>query len=213
MKEYRFIAETPSAKIVVCLNYIKVSAKSLIPYENNNSLKIRCEQGCQNYNNKWSCPPHSPKYSVISKKFNNAYVFLFYCHLEQFSYIKTPYMKIRVANSILKSRSDKIIRQLEKESNGKMLANNSCRLCKECSCKTKESKCKKPSKLRFSMESVGLNVESIAMDFFDHKLLSYSKDNVPLYSSVVTTILTNEIIEEDKINELFLNMGIEFYLA
>lgn len=207
MKQNSFITETPNAKIKICLKYVMTPSDSLIEYEDKSKFDEICEEGCPNYNNKWACPPYSPKYSVISKKFDNAYIFVFYCYLEQFDYIKMPYMKIKASHSILKSKSNKIMRQLEKELNGIMLPNGSCRLCKTCSCKTKESKCKKTSQLRFSMESVGLNVGSITMKFFNHELLWYSKNNVPEYSSVVTTILTNKIIEEDQVSKLILNIN------
>lgn len=207
MKEFSFIAETPSAKIKIYFKYTMTLSNRLCTYENRCKTEEKCQQGCANYNNKWSCPPHSPEYSAISKKFNKAYIFLFYCYLEQFNYIEAPYIKIKAANSIVKSRSDKIIRQLEKESEGKLLSSGSCRLCKCCSCKTKESQCKKPAKLRFSMESVGLNIENIAAEFFNHKLSRYIKNNVPQYSSLLTTILTNKVIDEEQINKLILDIN------
>lgn len=207
MNECSFITETPSAKISVCLKYTEIPSDGLFAYKNTCTSEKRCEQGCPNYNNKWSCPPHSPKYSAISKNYNNAYIFIFYCYLEQFSYIKIPYMKIQASNSILRSKSDKIMRQLEKELDGKILTDGSCHLCRSCSCKTKESTCKKPSQMRYSMESVGLNVEKIAMDFFSHELLRYSKNTSPQYSSVVITILTNKTIDEDQVNKLISNIN------
>lgn len=207
MKQHSFITETPSAKIEICLKYAMTPSESLIKYEDKCKFDEICKQGCPNYNNKWACPPYSPKYSVISREFDNAYIFVFYCYLEQFDYINMPYMKIKASHTILKAKSNKIMRQLEKELNGVMLSNGSCRLCKTCSCKTKELQCKKIFQLRFSMESVGLNVGSITMKFLNHELLWYSKNNVPEYSSVVTTILTKQIIEENQVSKLILNIN------
>lgn len=205
MNEGSFIAETPSAKIVVDIKYTMTSSNSLLAYENKCEIDKLCELRCQNYNNKWSCPPFSPKYSSISKRFSNIYILLFYCSLEQFNYIKMPYMKIRVANSILRSKSNKIIKQLEKESDGRMLASGSCHLCKVCSCKDKEVKCKKPLQLRYSMEAVGLNIEKIARDFFNHELSRYSKKDNLQYASVITAILTNNIMDNNEIKNIYSN--------
>ncbi|MFZ5989339.1 MAG: DUF2284 domain-containing protein [Bacillota bacterium] len=161
-----------------------------------------CAKGCINYNNKWSCPPHSPAYSSYSKNYEHCLLLLFTCDLSQFNYVKTEYMKVKTSNSILKSQSDRFSRFLENELYGKMLSNGSCRLCKPCSKKVSADSCINPLKLRYSLESLGLNVEKISQDIFNHQLLWYKAKVCPTYSSVISGLLTNRTLEQSYLLEL-----------
>lgn len=126
------------------------------------------------------------------------------CELSQFDYTKTDYMKIKASNSILKSKSDKIARIFENKLSGIMMSNGSCRLCKPCN-KKKELSCKRPNDMRYSMESLGLNVEQISEDFLYHKLLWYRDKTAPKYSSVLTGILTNKYVDPSDISRDIIN--------
>lgn len=107
-------------------------------------------------------------------------------------------MKVKASNSILKSRLDRLMRELEIKYTGKMLTNGSCRLCKTCN-KKNNLPCKKPFEMRYSMEALGLNVAQIAQHFFGHRLLWYKDKKAPSYSSVVSCLLTNEFPTEEEI--------------
>lgn len=191
-----FLHKTPTADIRIQLCLQGTYAPALSQYENKCYFNNLCENGCVNYNKKWSCPPYSPAYSSYSKNFEYCLLTLFSCDLSQFSYVETEYMKVKTSNSILKSQSDRLSRFLEDELSGKMLSNGSCRLCKPCSKKFSEDSCKNPLKLRYSLESLGLNVEGISQDIFSHKLLWYKAKVSPIYSSVVSGILTNTTLEQ-----------------
>ena len=124
-----------------------------------------------------------------------AVLVLFWCTLDQFSYTKTEFIKVRASNTIMKSRMDKFMRGLEQTSGGVMISNGNCRLCNPCS-KKKDQECKRPEKMRFSMEALGLNVGRITADFFGHPLLWYQDKTVPAYLSAAACLLTKDRIEE-----------------
>lgn len=192
--------------LIINWDYICVPCKDISLYEEKEKFEILCRTFCKNYDNKWSCPPYSPAFSdyISNEKF--LIVILFYMKLEQFNYIKQSYLKVKAANSILKSRIDKLIRNVAEEINGRPISTGSCRLCKPCKLKNKQP-CFRPEKMAYSLEALGLNVEYISKKLFDHELLWYRDKILPEYTSVVAGILTkdsfdiNKLIQE-KITEL-----------
>ncbi len=201
MYKHCFITTTPSSRINIELSLTLINKENLIDYENKPYFQNLCKEGCVNYGKKWACPPYSPTYTEIAEKYNYAIILLLHCDLRQFSHTKTEYMKIKASNSILRSRSDRFIRFLEDKLTGTVLSNGSCRLCKPCN-RSNSSFCKKPHLMRYSMESLGLNVEKIALDLFNHPLLWYKNKLAPQYSSVVSCLMTNTIFTENQLLDI-----------
>ncbi len=195
---FEFPNKTPSADILINLNAIVIKSDELFKYEDKAYFEELCKKGCPNYESKWSCPPCSPSASLFIPKYQYSIVLLMWCDLEQFYYTKTEYMKIKASNSILKSRMDSILDSLETTLEGMCISNGSCRLCKPCN-KKLQKPCKKPKQARYSMESLGLNVENISEDIFGHKLLWYKDKKAPNYSSVLSLFLTNEEVSNESL--------------
>lgn len=204
MYQWSFQHKTPSSLITIHAKSIVVPAKDLLSYENKHVFDRLCRIGCVNFNKKWSCPPYSPSYSKLSDGYSNLLLILLYSYLDQFDYIQNKYTKVRAGNVILKSLAERSLRHLEKIFDGIMISNGSCRLCRPCTLKLGKTECKRPEKMRYSMESLGLNVIKISTDYFDHKLLWYRKKEVPLYTSVVSGLLTNSDIDLDLIETRYL---------
>ena len=194
-----FSVNTPSAiNITINSKSVIIDSNELIAFQEKEYFDGLCKKVCPNYNYKWSCPPCSPSYSDYKNGFPKALLVLFYCNLDQFHYIKTEYMKVKASNSILRSRLDRLMRELEIKYTGKMLTNGSCRLCKTCN-KKNSLPCKKPFEMRYSMEALGLNVDKITQHFFGHRLMWYKDKKAPSYSSAVSCLLTNELPAEEEI--------------
>lgn len=200
--KFKFLHKTPTANIEIKLLLNVTNASTLGKYEDKCYFNSLCESGCVNYNRKWSCPPYSPVYSLYARNFEYCILTLFSCDLSQFNYVKTEYMKVKTSNSILKSQSDKLSRYLEDRLLGIMLSNGSCRLCKPCTKKISLDTCRNPLKLRYSLESLGLNVEKISEEYFNHRLLWYKPRLSLDYSTVVSGVLTNEIFEKNNFLKL-----------
>jgi len=190
MKNILYV-DTPSAKslsIEVDIDTIKVD--SITAFEDYNKFSNLCKDGCPNYQQKWSCPPYSPKFT----EYSNGFIYITICamtmHLGQLLYIKNDYLKVKAANSILKSKADKILGSFVTE-HTKYISTGSCRLCKPCKCKKGES-CAHSSKMAYSFEALGIDVNKITESLFDFELLWHKKGNCPLYTSVVVGLLTIE---------------------
>jgi predicted metal-binding protein len=192
--KFSYIHQTPAAAISINADIVPVDTADLIKYENKEYFSSLCQSGCENYDRKWSCPPCNPTFTSYSKDYACCLLVLLYCDLGQFNYIKGEYLKIRASNTILKSQSDKLLRYLEAELSGKMISNGSCRLCKPCSKKLGDI-CRHPQNLRFSLESLGLNVEMLSSDILGHTLQWYRNRTSPDYSSVIGGVLVKRALD------------------
>ena len=146
------IFKTPSAQICVNVLYKEVPSILLSTYQNKNKFDSLCQIGCTNFERKWSCPPYSPSYTDFTSKYEKILVLLLFAELWQFSYIKNDYLKIKAANSIMKSRVDKSLR-LHLSDDSYYISTGSCRMCKPCKCKL-HLPCAHPDKMSYSFEAL-----------------------------------------------------------
>jgi len=162
-------------------------------------IRDLCKTGCINYGKKWSCPPYSKSFSSIInlKSYDLAIIVMGYIYLDDMNYINNPYQQVKAANMILKSKCEKIARNIENEFNGYSLLSGSCNMCKPCQ-KKRNLPCKKPSMMRYSLESTGINVEELLEKYCGHKLLWYKRGEKLLYTSVATAILIDSKSSQSK---------------
>lgn len=185
-----FIVKTPNREI-------KIEAYSGFISKEKVNVDKKCFtelcKKCRNYGKKYACPPKSPSFEDICKK-QGLHIVLFKCNLGQIKNT-SEYNKIRIANSIMKSRIDKLMREFEAKSGNKLkfLSSGSCRLCKKCNLE-KNLACKHPDKMRFSLEACGINVEKITKELFDIPLLWYDHKThkAPEYTCAVAGLMCDE---------------------
>lgn len=202
--EHRLEAHTPHAIIEYACEDCLVETKYLEKFMDKSYFDKLCEEGCPNYGNKWSCPPYAPDYMKFVKKYEFINVFMLYIELRQFDYIKQEYLKVKAANSILKSRIDKALRNSMNE-NEFYISTGSCRLCKSCKKKVGKS-CTYPEQRTYSFEALGINVSLLTTDLFHRDLLWYKAKNLPEYTSVVAGLLTNNGVATEKVIDRLLEL-------
>lgn len=196
----KFKAITPHGSLLYEGFILKSRVCNLKGYMDYTKFSELCKSGCVNYGKKWSCPPYSPLFEEFTKGYSYISICLLHIKLQQFSYIKNDYLKVKAANSILKSRIDKTLRKLKRPDNH-YISTGSCRMCKPCKCKL-DKPCAHNDIKTYSFEALGVDVSNMVKDLFDFKLLWYRKKNVPEYTSVVAGLLSNEIIDENIIFEI-----------
>jgi len=190
--------KTPTREIDILCKAKIVEANELLKYINNNHIENKCKRGCSNYENKWSCPPYSKSYDIVSSKYKNAIIICFSTAMDKYLDINNGYLAMKAANSTLKSLIDKAAREIEKQVEGYALLSGSCRLCK--SCQRKEQKdCKHPEMMRFSIESTYLNGDAIAKDELLHEILKYENKVLPKYTTFLSIILSNNNVSEEQL--------------
>ena len=185
--------KTLSSNIEFSAEAICVKTIDIIKYIDRQKYSDLCKNGCINYGHKWSCPPFAPSYLQYADEYKYLWIFVFFANLEQFSYIKNDYLKVKAANTILKSRIDKVLRNLS-QIFGRYISTGSCRLCKPCKCKS-GMLCAKPDKMSYSFEALGVDVGAMTREVLNHDLLWYKKCHLPEYTTVVTGLLSSEKID------------------
>jgi len=190
---YSFMAKanTPHTELIYSVNIYISNAESLFIITDKTKFDAMCFSGCPNYNKKWSCPPFAPVYNRFAIGWKYLYIFYLQIEMDQFVYIKNDYLKIKAANSILKSKADKYIRKMALMY-GKYISTGSCRLCRPCKCKNGQP-CAKPEAKTYSYEAMGIDVNTLVESYFNNKLLWYKRGQLPEYTSIVCGILSNEL--------------------
>lgn len=198
----KIIVCTKSAKIECNIDFVKTTAVQLVKYEEKKKFDLLCEKGCPNYNKKWSCPPLSPSYSKFISKYENIFVVVIFTKLDQFSYIKNDYLKVKAANTIMKSKVDKALRSFISD-DCYYISTGSCRMCKPCKRKLNQP-CAHLDKMAYSFEALGINVSEMVSDLFDFELKWYKKKSLPEYTSVVAGLIFNGEIDKKLLMEKLL---------
>ncbi len=210
MTNYVLNNVTPNGEQIINLSVHMLSVENILSCTQEEKIRKACKVGCVNYGRKWSCPPYSRKFSdiVASGEYNVAIIIIGHINISNMEYISNPYQQVKAANMILKSKCEKIARNLEKEFKGYSLLSGSCNLCKPCQ-KKRDLPCKKPTMARYSLESTGINVEGLLEKYCGHKLLWYKKGAKLTYTSVATAILIDNKNRSDKNMELLVKKHIE----
>lgn len=192
--EYRCLTKSgpKTVYIMICETAIEVLRNHVAP----DVITKLCRDGCINFNKKWSCPPHAEKFDILSKPFSRAIITCMYIYTDEFCYVQNKYLRIKAANMVLKKLSNHLAREAEQTLGAYALLNGSCTLCRPCECK-KGLPCKRPEQLRYSMEATGINVASLLQAVFGFELQWYSRDFMPLYTSVASCVLYNNTCRVD----------------
>ncbi len=194
MEKCAFVSTAKSKTISVhyTIEICVTPPSQCILFENKEFFSSLCRNGCKNFGQKWSCPPLSPAFSTISAQWSKLYILYMRMPMSEFSGIKNEYLRIKAANSMLKSRADKYMRQLAEE-HGRYISTGSCRRCKPCKFQNGEP-CAHPLSMAYSFEALGIEVGALVRMHFDRPLLWYKKHLLPEYTSVVCGLLTNETL-------------------
>ncbi|MHA1380632.1 MAG: DUF2284 domain-containing protein [Candidatus Helarchaeota archaeon] len=162
------------------INFIKsIDTNQLIIDER---APYACQFGCRNYNTHYSCPPHSFSPQIFReklRKWDKVILFTISKTLEEFwneerhrEIEKFSFYHKKIVSRLTENRMHKILIKVEeffKEWGLSVfgLAGGSCHSCKICGLKEGKS-CKKPEKMRMSLESVGIDVErSFSLNGYD----------------------------------------------
>lgn len=195
--------KTKSSAIQLNMSIETICSDMLVPYQFKEKFDKCCETSCKNYGLKWACPPYSPTYTIYKSDYKYLTICVLAASLNQFDYINNKYLKIKAANSIMKSRVDRVLRELVKTEHSKQVSTGSCRLCKPCK-KKLGNPCKHPQVMAYSFEALGIDVEKVSLDILNHELKWYKNNELPEYTSVVAGILLDKPIEENKLFDLLL---------
>lgn len=146
---------------------------------------------CENYEKNWNCPPFDFDIMDVWNSYSKLKIIAFKMNFDdeelgtdfsdnelEFVLKRLERMKVRLMNDIY---------ALEDE-NSYALFLGKCNLCMKC---TREfgMPCKMPFKMRYSIESLGGNVDQIIEDVFGFKVLYAQNNHLPEYMIFVGGVL------------------------
>lgn len=166
--------------------------------------KARTEELCKScgmYGRCYSCPPRSPSFGRYVSKYKYAFVYCFFINSDEIK-IKNPYFRSMTANRILAPMLYRFGISIEALLDGLSFRSGYCHLCRPCRAKLGKP-CAHPDKMRYSLESVGVDVSKCSGDVLGHKIDWSKKGTIPKYYSVVGAVLTNKHPDERGLFEAF----------
>lgn len=150
-------------------------------------------QSCENYDNRWSCPPTSFQPEEYLAKFAQIIMIgtkVTYTHKAR---------EVATTDELVASYSRRILKKAQKLISGQLLdleqkfpgvkscAAGSCPWC--CKCTRPDNKpCKKPDHMRYSLDTFGLDLTSLCEHEFKWPL-QWIKGALPEYQVLVSAIL------------------------
>ena len=170
----------------------ELSLNTIAPYYHHKRFLALCKE-CPNYDVVWSCPPYNFKPETLLAGFSYIKIFGFKIVFEDLCQSNHT-MAIAKAKKIMeaeKRRADAKVLEMEQDlNNSQALYSGSCRLCRDCT-RILERPCRHLDLMRYSLESLGYDVEAIAKDILNLPLLWY-KNRLPPYMVLITALLYNK---------------------
>lgn len=175
-------------KAIVCEN------KDLIKFMNRDYFLNLCKSGCPNYNTNWSCPPNSPRFDEYSADYDKSLL------VEVTSEVKDDeeFMEAYIQN---RNTLEDLLSKMQIDFECIKTACGSCNLCKRCAFLDNKN-CYYPEKMRYSMESMGMDLQRMSEEIFNHKLTWNGKKEQSTTCTSIGSILFNGTFLEDDFCDL-----------
>lgn len=179
------------------LKAIVYENKDLVKFMNRDYFYNLCETSCSNFNKNWSCPPHSPRFDEFVEDYKNSLLVQLTSEVEEGEEFMEAYDKNRSTLEALLSKMQ-IDFECLKTSCG------TCQICERCALLDNKD-CYHPELMRYSMESMGLDLSKVSEDIFDHKLTWNTETEKSNLCTSMGSILFNGTFLEDDFCDLARN--------
>lgn len=184
-------------------------ASFLTKYQDVPHFLTYCKE-CTNYNAKWSCPP----LAVNPKTYLNDYSKIYLVGLQIFYDEKTK-AEINTKEKIM-DFSQKLLRKMKNQLADNLLniekevpntlsfSSGGCSWCCKCT-RPNNQPCRKPEKMRYSLDSFGVDLGKVTEEFLNIKLL-WGLDKLPDYHTLIHAIVIKDSCDTEllmkKLNQL-----------
>lgn len=144
-----------------------------------------CKTGCPNYKTSWACPPNSPKFDDFAKGYKYSIIFIGYSTLKDDN-------DLSQVHTNLKNILTPMLVKVEDKLDGVLTSfGGSCSRCKTCAYINNEP-CYFPNLMRYSMEAMGINLDLMSKEMFNHSI-SWDSNSKDKYCTVIGSVLCNSI--------------------
>ncbi|MCI5147903.1 MAG: hypothetical protein D3916_00580 [Candidatus Electrothrix sp. MAN1_4] len=169
----------PDKKFTVSVEQLKESNRETIYYERYETIipvsvldhapknKIACE-ACHKFGKNFACPPHSPNFPDYLD--TQQYAKILCIRMPQ-EYFRNVLQEKMYTECFQKARTILVGELLNYRKQGFLIAGSSfCLACEVCAAEEGSDKCKKPNKMIYSLESLGVNLTALTKQCFDFDL-------------------------------------------
>lgn len=175
-----------------------------------NLTENACRSGCRLYGRNGGCPPFSPDFKLLGKKFKVANIIYTKLLIDNYPpkvLAGSYYVRWSFIEALLTPFTNKFAKIANDNKDRFFLSSGFCRGCGNQRCAVKDAiKCRHPLRRTFSLESTGVIVSEVAENFLGFKLYwwdRFNKDFYPLYMTKIVSILGNQPIDNSDISALF----------
>ncbi len=155
---------------------------------------LECCRQCPNYDKKWSCPNFEFEQLQYWKQFNSIKLFGIKMILDSSARgMKYEGDLFYFVKSMIAAEKGRLMQQIwlmEKEiPQSRGLFAGDCQLCARCA-KLEGKPCRNPKLMRYSIESIGGNVQKVTEELLGTRILWVGKDNIVAeYFTLVSALL------------------------
>jgi len=165
---------------------IDLPLSEILPYLDPKEFNSYCQTGCNNYSQKWTCPPHCPSFLDYAADYSHIRLVLYHTVCEQFAFIQAEDRALTAYN-FSKDELQRSLRDRETEED-KFIGPNSCEMCTVCKAASADA-CHLPHLIRYNLVAFGFNVTKIMEEIFEHKLQWAKAGEVPEHVSSIGALL------------------------
>ena len=147
---------------------------------------LECCKSCSYYAGRWSCPPFSFRPLQFWRQYDRLHLFARVLH---------PLSHETSAGLLegLREEKSRLLRELldmeKKKSGSQALDAGSCDLCGNDCMRPKGEQCRNPQAMRYSIESLGGDVEKTMELYFHRSIVWIGKETFPEYLTLVGGLL------------------------
>ncbi|WP_196593369.1 DUF2284 domain-containing protein [Pectinatus sottacetonis] len=178
----------------------------LAKYQHKEKFLAYCKT-CSKYENRWSCPP----LSFSPNDYLQPYTYIYFIGIQLF-YDKQTIAAADTSEKItavslaatkkIKKQVSTILLAAEKHFPETLsLSSGGCDFCCRCT-RPQNEPCRKPEKMRYSLDSFGIDLSAITKKFLNISLL-WNSQKLPAYHTLVHGLLTKKTINEIELQNMF----------
>lgn len=164
-------------KAIVCDN------ENLVKFMDRDYFYNLCKTQCENFNKNWSCPPNSPAFDEFAKDYQSSLL------VELTSEVKDG-EEFMDAYKVNRDTLEDLLSKMQFDFECLKTSCGTCNLCERCALLDNKN-CYHPQKMRYSMEAMGMNLDKLSEEIFDHKINWNSEDDKSTICTSIGSIVFN----------------------
>ncbi|MBB5336763.1 DUF2284 domain-containing protein [Pectinatus brassicae] len=174
-------------------------------YQQQEKFMAYCKQ-CHKYNSRWSCPP----LNFSANEYLKPYPYIYLIGIQYFyddatiaavnTTEKVTAFPIKTAKSLKKQISEILLTAEKIFPQTLSISAGGCDFCCRCS-RIKNEPCRKPEKMRYSLDAFGIDLSQITQDILNIKLL-WNSEKLPAYTTLIHGLLAKQSISQAQLEHL-----------